>query len=57
MNPIEYRGHIIQPSEGIPGKIEYFQEGEVTRFADSVEEAKGLIDEEISDKQIKTQLL
>jgi hypothetical protein len=47
MSAINYRGYTIQPSEGIPGKTEYFQEGEVTRFADSVTEAKREIDEEI----------
>jgi hypothetical protein len=46
MKPIIYRDFTIQPSEGLRGKIEYFQEGEVTRFAESVEEAKVLIDEE-----------
>jgi hypothetical protein len=47
MTPIIYRDFTIQPSEGLRGKIEYFQEGEVTRFADSVTEAKREIDEEI----------
>lgn len=40
-----YRNYTIQSCEWKPGKIEFFQEGEVTYVVDSVEEAKQEIDQ------------
>jgi hypothetical protein len=48
---IEYRSYIIQPSEWLPVKYEYHRgDGDRVRTADSVEEAKGLIDDMIDSK-------
>jgi hypothetical protein len=42
---IEYRGYIIQPSEWFRSKFDFFMEGGKCSTADSIREAKELIDE------------
>jgi hypothetical protein len=44
---MNYRSYTIQPSEGLPGKTEYFLDGGVTMIAESVKEAKREIDDRI----------
>jgi hypothetical protein len=45
METIQYKGYFIKPSEWLSGKYEFSkQEGDTSKIADSVEEAKDLID-------------
>jgi hypothetical protein len=47
MNPIEYRGHIIQPLEGMPGNFEFFMEGGQSIVCGTIQDCKNEIDERI----------